>query len=338
MMKSPPFMLAFSLLFLPASRAPAQQQEDLYEQVRRAAVEVLVDRRLAGCGCIIDPDGLVLTAAHVVKNARTRIEVNSHTTGRADCTLLAIDAAHDLALLKLPTRVRATNCLRFARRPPAAGETIFLYGSPLFRHDVMVPGMAARQQATFEFVDGEYIEVLHVAGLVTRGFSGGPWVNRRGELVGVQSSAMAVGDAFQGLAFASPLEATRQLVKSRQWTRQPTLGAGIEEIWEQPPEYLGKIPEETTGLVIRVIHKGGAIAASGIQVGSIITAIDKKPVERRDEFLRTLWRHKPGETIELTVSTADGTQGRTVTVRLLRLGPDPEAPIPQAVLKQEKSR
>ena len=338
MMKRYPSILVFLLLLLPASRAPAQQQQDLYEQIRRAAVEILVDRRLAGCGCIVDPDGLVLTAAHVVKNARTRIEVNSGTTGRVSCTLLAIDAAHDLALLKLPSGVRGTNCLRLARKPPAAGETIFLYGSPLFRHDVMVPGMAARKQATFEFVDGEYIEVLHVAGLVTRGFSGGPWVNRRGELVGVQSSAMAVGDAFQGLAFASPLEATRQLVKSRQWTRRPTLGAGMEEIWEQPPEFLEKLPEETTGLVVRVIHKGGALAASGIQVGSIIAAIDKKPVERRDEFLRALWRHKPGETIELTVSAADGTQERTITVRLLRLGPDPEAPIPLSGLKQGENR
>ena len=75
MMKRYPSILVFSLLLLPVSQAPAQQQEDLYEQVGRAAVEILVDRRLAGCGCIVDPDGLVLTAAHVVKNARTRIEV-----------------------------------------------------------------------------------------------------------------------------------------------------------------------------------------------------------------------------------------------------------------------
>ena len=78
------FMLAISLLVLPASTAPGQQQQDLYEQVRHAAVEILVDRRLAGCGCIVDPDGLVLTAAHVVKNARRRIEVNSSTTGLGD--------------------------------------------------------------------------------------------------------------------------------------------------------------------------------------------------------------------------------------------------------------
>jgi serine protease Do len=322
------FMLAVSLFALPASIAPAQQQERLYEQVRSSAVEILVDRRLAGCGCIVDPEGLVLTAAHVVKNARRRIEVNSRTTGRVQGTLLAIDAAHDLALLKLPSGVKAANCLRLAKRPPTAGDTIFLYGSPLFRHDVMVRGMAARSQTTFEFVDGEYIEVLHVAGLVTRGFSGGPWVNRRGELVGIQSSAMALGDAHQGLAFATPLEAIRQLLKSRTWTRHPSLGAGIEEIWEQPPAYLEKLPEGMTGLVVRVIHKGGAIAASGIEVGSIVSAIDKQPVERRDELLHALWRHKPGETIELTVSAADGTQQRTVTVRLLRLGPDPGVAIP----------
>jgi serine protease Do len=322
--------MAGLLLHAAAHRADAQQDDGLYNQLHQASVEILVDRRLAGCGCIVDPDGIVLTAAHVIKNANRQIEVMSASLGRLQGSLLAMDAAHDLALLKLPKRTKRHPCLQLARKPPAAGSTIYLYGSPLFRHDVMVPGLVARQQTTFEYVDGEYIEVVHIAGLVTRGFSGGPWVNREGELVGIQSSAMALGDAHQGLAFSAPLEAARQLIKSREWTKYATLGAGIEEIWEQQPGYLEKLPEDTSGLVIRVVHKGGAVDASGIAAGSIISAMDNKPVDHRDELLRLLWRHQPGEMVELEVSAADGTQKRTVSVRLGRLGPDPQTPIPRA--------
>jgi len=322
--------MAGLLLHAAAHRADAQQDDGLYSQLHQASVEILVDRRLAGCGCIVDPDGIVLTAAHVIKNANRQIEVMSASLGRLQGSLLAMDAAHDLALLKLPKRTKRHPCLQLARKPPAAGSTIYLYGSPLFRHDVMVPGLVARQQTTFEYVDGEYIEVVHIAGLVTRGFSGGPWVNREGELVGIQSSAMALGDAHQGLAFSAPLEAARQLIKSREWTKYATLGAGIEEIWEQQPGYLEKLPEDTSGLVIRVVHKGGAVDASGIAAGSIISAMDNKPVDHRDELLRLLWRHQPGEMVELEVSAADGTQKRTVSVRLGRLGPDPQTPIPRA--------
>jgi S1-C subfamily serine protease len=273
----------------------------------------------------------------VIKNANRQIEVMSASLGRLQGSLLAMDAAHDLALLKLPKRKKPHPYLKLVKKPPAAGSTIYLYGSPLFRHDVMVPGLVARQETTFEYVDGEYIEVVHIAGLVTRGFSGGPWVNREGELVGIQSSAMALGDAHQGLAFSAPLEAARQLLKSREWTKYATLGAGIEEIWEQQPGYLEKLPEDTSGLVIRVVHKGGAIDASGIAAGSIISAMDNKPVDHRDELLRLLWRHQPGETVELEVSAADGTQKRTVPVRLGRLGPDPQTPIPRTkVVKKER--
>ena len=322
--------MAGLLLHAAAPPADAQQDDGLYNQLRQASVEILVDRRLAGCGCIVDPDGIVLTAAHVIKNANRQIDVMSPSVGRLQASLLAIDAAHDLALLKLPVRKKPHPFLKLAKRPPAAGSTIYLYGSPLFRHDVMVPGLVARQQTTFEYVDGEYIEVIHIAGLVTRGFSGGPWVNREGDLIGIQSSAMALGDAHQGLAFSAPLEAARQLLKSGEWTKYPTLGAGIEEIWEQQPAYLEKLPEETSGLVIRVVHKGGPIDASGIAAGSIISAIDNKPVGHRDELLRLLWRHQPGEMVELEVTAADGTQNRTVPVRLGRLGPDPQAPVPRA--------
>ena len=329
-------ILAGSLLLLPAAAAHGQQGNSLYSQVRQSAVEILVDRRLAGCGCIIHPEGIVLTAAHVVKNAARQVEVISSQAGRARTTVLAIDAAHDLALLKLPSRKKRYRCLQLAKDLPAAGATIFLYGTPLFRHDVMVPGVVARDETTFEYVDGEYIEVLHIAALVTRGFSGGPWVNLQGQLIGIQSSAMALGDAHQGLAFSAPLEASRQLLKSREWTEAASLGAGIEEIWEQQPAYLERVPPGTAGLVVRVLHKGGAIDASGITAGSIISTIDKKPVERRDELLRALADHQPGDTVTLAVSAPDGTQKRMVPVQLRRLGPDPGVPIPRANTEKKK--
>ena len=328
-------LLIASLLLLPAATLCAQRGDNLYSQVRQAAVEILVDRHLAGSGCIVHADGMVLTAAHVIKNVKREIEIVSSGTGRATGTVVAVDAGHDLALLKLPNRRKPYAFLPLAKEFPAAGTTSFLYGTPFFRHDVMIPGVVARNDTTFEFVDGEYIEVIPLAAMAARGFSGGPWVNARGEVIGIQSSAMSLGDALQGLAFAAPLKHARQLLKSRESTTHISLGAGVEEIGEQQPGFLETLPADASGLVVRVVHKGGAIDVAGIAINSIISAIDKKPVERRDELLRALWRHQPGDTVELTVSAPDGTQKRTVSVRLQLLGPNYTAAYPSTVFHEK---
>ncbi len=295
------------------------KQATLYDRLKQASVEVLVHRRLGGSGCIVGSDGVVLTAAHVLAHSKQNVEVLTPTGCRLPASLIAIDEGHDLALLQLPRQSGGYPALALAKEMPAAGERIHLFGAPLFRHAVMLQGSVARNGTTFEYVEGHYIEVVHVCGATAKGVSGGPWVNARGEVVAVQSSMMSLGNAVQGIAFVAPIDAIRHLLATKQSPAVTTLGTGVEELWEQPPEFLKAVDRNAEGLVLRQVKKQGPAAKSRIGEGEIITAIDGKPVHLRDELLRAVRNKKVGEKVTLTVLNAHGENQRQVEVRLDRI-------------------
>jgi serine protease Do len=298
----------------------SQPVTDLYDRLKAASVEVLVDRRLAGSGCVIDRKGFVLTAGHVVANAETKIEAISSRAGRLNAEVVAIDHGHDLALLKLEECADGYAPLELAEAPPSAGRTVYLFGAPLFRHGVLIKGTVARNDTTFEFVDGRYVEVLHICAPVAKGLSGGPWVNESGKVFGVQSSIMSLGDSQQGISFASPLPAIRRLAQVRISPQTPTLGLGVEEIWEQSPDYLKNLHDDVEGLVIRVVNENGPAQKGGIQVSWVITSIDGRAIQYRDDLLRIIRSKNVGETVKLVTIDASGRHQKEWPLVLEALG------------------
>jgi len=288
----------------------------LYHRLQAASVEVLVGRVLAGSGCVVDPDGTVLTALHMIPPGDASIEIRLPGGQRLPATWIAADVGHDLALLQLPPREGGYAALSLAAAMPAAGTSVSLFGAPLFRHAVLVPGAVARQGTTFEYVNNNYIEVVHVSGMAAGGFSGGPWVDAQGAVIGVQSATMTTKGFQQGICFAVPVEAVRGLLATRQSPTTPTLGAAVEELWEQPAEYVRSLDAEVQGLVAKKAHAQGPAAAAGIQEGEIITAIGTQPVVLRDELLRAVWQLPAGDPVTLTVRDRQGQNPREVVVRL----------------------
>ncbi|RMG33710.1 MAG: PDZ domain-containing protein [Planctomycetota bacterium] len=189
----------------------------------------------------------------------------------------------------------------------------------MYRHGTVTPGWVARNETTFEYVDERYIEVLPVAGLSARGASGGAWVNERGEVVGVQSSMMSLREIPQGLLFAAPLHAVRDLLHSRTDAVAADMGLAVEELWEKPPEVIREYPASTRGLYVAAVVEDGPAAQAGLAVGSVITAVEGRPVRFRDQLLRLMRTRPPGGTLRLTVITREAAGPRQVTVRLVPL-------------------
>src|SRR5690606_12269049 len=96
--------------------------------------------------------GLAITAAHVVKD-RGRIEVLSPVAGRLKAKLVATDLGHDLALLLVERPEDLFPYLELASERPVLGEELYLFGSPLFRHGMLLPGGLAKEGTHFEWND-----------------------------------------------------------------------------------------------------------------------------------------------------------------------------------------
>jgi len=303
----------------------------LYAQVRQSVVDVLVNGRLEGSGFFVDAEGLVLTAAHVIGGPNRRVQVLTAPVERLPAEVVAVDLGHDLALLRVvadkksdaqpakASSARSFPALPLADKLPEPGEEVYLLGTPLFRRGVMVRGMMAQPGTTFEFYLERYAEVCHIAATVPAGMSGGPWLNRRGQVVGVQSAVMSKNSIPLGVADMIPLPALRDLLKRRCNAATATLGVGVEEPWQQDGSFWERFPPDTDGLVVRVLRKDGPAARAGLQLWDMITAVDGQPVCTIDQMVRLVRSRKPGQTVRLDVLGPDGTGRRRHDARLGKL-------------------
>ncbi len=294
------------------------EQRRTLERTIAASVLVLVDGHMAGSGAFVTRDGVVLTAEHVVRSP-SHVRIVDADGRESAARVLAVDRGHDVALL-VADSARPRVWLPIASHAPRPGERLWLLGHPLYRHRTVTPGWVASDRTTFEYVDGRYTEALPVAGISARGASGGPWLNEQGEVVGVQAAMMSVQEKPQGLLFAAPLEAVRLLLETRRDAVAADLGMAVEELWEKPPETIRKYPPGLRGLYVAAVGNNGPAQRAGVEIGSVITAVDGNPVRFRDELLRVVRARNPGETLSLTVVPSDGGEPRVLSVTLGRLG------------------
>ena len=302
-------------LISPVAQAPRGIGPQVYRRGRAATVELLLDDRLDGTGFIIDPDGRMITAAHVVETPRERIEART-IYGRVGAKILALDLGHDLALLQLdpPPNGSAWPTLPVAERMPPVTSTVYLLGTPLFRHHVLMQGMLARDMPTFEYLPElhRYVSIVHISAPSPLGTSGGPWMNSDGEVIGVQSGMMLTRSGPVGVAYMSPLEAVQALIRRGVDARTASAGVAVEEIWEQPREYLRQFPPKTQGVVVKVVQ--GPANDVDLQHDDLIIQIDGRRTPLRDDLLGYIRAKSPGETVTLTVLR--GREARRVKITL----------------------
>jgi len=293
---------------------PAQ----IYEQAKRASAEILVDGHHGGSGCFVSGDGLVLTAAHIPGRPGRAIEVLTSDGGRLKATVVAVDLGHDLILLRVEPREGGYAVLKLAAEVPPPGDDVFLFSASVFRHGLLQTGTVARDGLTFEH-QGHFIEVTQIAALVQEGTSGGPWIDRQGRLIGVQSGSVTSKSVPGGIANVSPVQAARALLETKRNATTSAIGAFVDELWLLTPDQLRRFPPATEGMVVQSLQPDGPAARAGIKKGEVIVAVDDQKVRLRDNYVRLIRAKKPGQSVELTLIGADGTGTRKVTVPIGKL-------------------
>jgi len=306
------------VLALPAAPASPSATERLYQRCNAACVEVLVNGRHSGSGWFARSDGLVVTAGHLFDRRDGDVEVVSPTRGRLPCSLLAVDRGHDIAVLRTKETAGGFPVLGFSSASLHVGDEIFQFGSPLFRAGVLQPGRVAQPGTSFEFYPDRkgYVEVVHVAGMMQAGTSGGPWLDRAGNVVGLQSGLMSMEGKPVGIAFVVLAAPIRVLMKTLCDAATPDAGFWVDQLWERDAEFLKQFPARAEGLAVSGVRKDGPAAQAGMQPGDVVISAEGKKVARIRELLEIIRAEQPGEQLQLTLlraGTAEPLQ-RTLTL------------------------
>ncbi|MEI8371434.1 MAG: trypsin-like peptidase domain-containing protein [Planctomycetota bacterium] len=261
-----------------------------------------------GSGVIVDVEGYIITNYHVVSRAS---EVNVELSDGSKplrAQIVGIDPATDLAVLKI-SGANLTAAPWGKSSDLEVGDPVLAIGNPFGLARTVTAGIlsATGRHAVVEHVN--YQDFLQTDAAVNPGNSGGPLVNMKGQVVGINTAI--VGPTYQGISFAIPSDMVHQvyeqLIKSGKVARG-WLGVSMKELTAEESERLG-----VHGALVTGILPNAPAAEAGIQRGDVITKWNHKNVSGPAELgLQVAWSkigekatatvHRDGETLEFTVT------------------------------------
>lgn len=276
----------------------------------------------AGSGAIIDArEGVVVTNNHVVEGGR-KFTVDL-TDGRIfDAVLVGADKATDLAVLRIEAEGAALGLAQIEVANSDAlrtGDLSFAVGYPLGLDQTLTMGVISGLGRSGM---GDRIEdYIQTDAAVNSGNSGGPLLDSRGRLIGVNTSILSGGGGGNdGIAFAVPSRIMMYVVDQLRTTGEVRRG--------QTGAILGSLNPERSrdfglgfvrGAVVEDVAPGSSAEAAGLRRGDIITRIQNRLVSNAGTVAATIGIAAPGSTLEV-VYLRDGREGRAA----LRVDPDSE--------------
>jgi serine protease Do len=265
--------------------------------------------RGVGSGFIISPDGFLLTNHHVVEGA-DEIYVTLTDKRELKGRLIGSDRRTDVALVK----IEGANLPSMKVGDPQrlrVGEWVVAIGSPFGLENTVTAGIvSAKGRDT-----GDYLPFIQTDVAVNPGNSGGPLLNMRGEVIGINSQIYSRTGGFMGISFAIPIDEAMRVADQIRTSGRVTrgrIGVGIAEVTKDVAEPLG-LPR-AAGALVRNVESGGPAERGGIEVGDIILKFDGKDIQRSTDLPRMVGNTKPGSKVPVSVWRKGATRELTVTV------------------------
>jgi len=279
--------------------------------------------RASGSGVVLDAGGYIVTNAHVVRGAsRIRVEVPVAATGQSllarrtqivPARLVGADDETDVAVLKI--EVSGLRTVVFGDSDALkAGQVVLAFGSPMGLQNSVSLGIVSAVARQLE-PESPMVYIQTDASINT-GNSGGPLIDARGRLVGINTLIVSASGANSGLGFAAPSNIVRAVfeqIKQSGRVRRGEIGVRAQTV--TPVLATGLRLSRDWGAVLADVVPGGPADRAGLAIGDLILSVDGKTIENGRQLNVTLYRKSVGEVVNLEVLR--GGQLKTVLVTIV---------------------
>jgi S1-C subfamily serine protease len=292
-----------------------------------------------GSGFVLDDRGYIATNGHVIsegmgkdiKKAR-EVYVQFADGNQVSAKIIGFDANADIGLIKVDPGGLALVPLKLGRSAGAhVGEPVAAIGSPFGEEQSLSVGVISATDRTIEaLTDFQIGDAIQTDAAINRGNSGGPLLNARGEVIGINSQIRSASGGSEGVGFAVPSDTVKRSIdqlRASGEVRYAYLGVSSQPLYPQLANRL-KLPV-TRGALVAEAVEGGPAAKAGIKGGSkqirfqltlvkpggdVITKVNGEPVTPRHDIADLIARLRPGDTVTLDVYR--GRDHRKVKVKL----------------------
>jgi Do/DeqQ family serine protease len=257
----------------------------------------------SGSGVIIRPDGYIVTNNHVVSGA-TKISVTLNDNRQYEATVVGTDPATDVAIIKVDAQDLPTIPLGDSDEL-RLGEWVLAIGSPLGAQlrGTITAGIVSAKGRSMPDNSGEFkIEsFIQTDAAVNPGNSGGALVNKKGELVGINTAIVSQTGSYSGYSFAVPVNIVKRVAGDLidfGSVKRAMLGITMQPITKEIQDEL-KL-NSMNGVYIVEVSKGSAAEEAGLKQGDVITAIDGQRVTDGASVQEKVTNYHPGDKAVVT--------------------------------------
>ena len=272
----------------------------------------------AGSGFVIDDRGYILTNFHVVQEAQS-IEVVLGDQSRYPGKFIGADQRNDVALIKIDPKGKHLTALPLGDSASLqVGQKVLAIGNPFGFQSTLTTGVVSALGRTVQTSQSTFIdEAIQTDAAINRGNSGGPLINSRGEVIGINSAIYTPTGTTAGIGFAIPINTAKMIAHdlitdgrvhlAYLGVQTLAVGGDLAEALQLPVQ---------EGLLVEVAAKGGPAAAAGIRGGDrfvlagmqriaiggdVITAVDGQKTANQIDLNVVLNHKRPGDTVTLTL-------------------------------------
>jgi S1-C subfamily serine protease len=300
----------------------------VYDKVNRSVVNITtktakvemifleVPAEGSGSGSVLDQQGHILTNYHVVDGAHS-VRVTLFNNETYDATLVGFDAVNDTAVLKINAPPEYLYPVSFGDSSRLrVGQRVFALGNPFGLERTLTTGIISSLNRSLPSRTGRTMKsIIQIDAALNRGNSGGPLLDTRGRLIGMNTAIASATGENTGVGFSIPIDTIKRVV--------PQL---IEKGRVVRPDIgITRVYQSDAGLVIATLTPNGPAERAGLKGFRIVketkrrgpfTTEEKKidrsqadmvlsfngePVKTADEFLNQIEKHKPGQEVMIGI-------------------------------------
>jgi S1-C subfamily serine protease len=303
----------------------------IYDQLKDSVVLIQTNLGL-GSGFVYDPEGHIITNHHVIEGADT-IQVTFLDGNITSASVIGTDIYSDIAVIKVDSEVTTLHPVVLGSSSDlTVGEAVAAMGNPFGLSDTLTAGIVSSVERTME-AEGNYviIDIIQIDAAVNPGNSGGPLVNLKGQVVGVNTAIQSETGTFTGIGFAIPSDTVKREIDDLIETgtyKHPWLGVSALDVDLAIADAMGL--EKPQGVLIVDVTEGSPADQAGLrgsdenvtldgQVtpigGDVITEIDGLPTRRMADLVVYMERNtNPGDSVVFEIIRDEQELSLTVTL------------------------